>query len=136
MACAGLKSCEIGMTKNMLATEPTKRIVNMGFAMLAFIERVAYGADGSPITIKIGVNYGSVIAGVIGYHKPQFSLIGNTVNTASRMCSTGKISKINISETARKRLNDSDFLLSKHIVYVFFIINHLYYYSCMILGKR
>ena len=118
MACAGLKSCEIGMGKNILATDPTKRIINMGFAMLAFIEKITYGTNGSPITIKIGVNYGSVIAGVIGYHKPQFSLIGDTVNTASRMCSTGKISKINISQSARSRLNDTDFLLTKHMVNV------------------
>lgn len=37
--------------------------------------------------LKIGIHKGSAIAGVIGYHKPQFSLIGDTVNTTSRVTS-------------------------------------------------
>lgn len=41
-----------------------------------------------------------MIAGVIGDHKPQFSLIGDTVNTTSRVCSTGEDGEINISEEA------------------------------------
>ncbi len=38
--------------------------------------------------------------GVIGYHKPQFSLIGDVVNTASRVCSTGDPNHIMVSEEA------------------------------------
>ena len=40
------------------------------------------------IKLKIGVNTGSIISGVVGYHKPQFVLVGDTINTASRMAST------------------------------------------------
>ena len=41
-----------------------------------------------------------MIAGIIGYHKPQFSLIGDTVNTSSRVCSTGLEGEITLSEEA------------------------------------
>lgn len=40
------------------------------------------------LNIKIGIHHGNVMIGVIGFHKPQFSLIGDTVNTTSRHCST------------------------------------------------
>ena len=45
-----------------------------------------------------------MIAGVIGHHKPQFSLIGDTVNTTSRVCSTGESEKITLSQEAYKEV--------------------------------
>ena len=46
--------------------------------------------SGEHLEIKIGINTGSVIAGVVGSHKPQFALVGDTVNISSRMCSNVK----------------------------------------------
>lgn len=43
-----------------------------------------------------GINYGPVIAGVIGARKPQYDIWGNTVNVASRMESTGELGKIQV----------------------------------------
>ncbi|XP_037542533.1 adenylate cyclase type 2 [Nematolebias whitei] len=47
---------------------------------------------------RIGINHGPVIAGVIGAHKPQYDIWGNTVNVASRMDSTGLLDKIQVTE--------------------------------------
>ena len=52
------------------------------------------------LVLKIGIHTGTIIAGVIGYHKPQFSLIGDTVNTTARVCSTGVEGAITISQQA------------------------------------
>ncbi|KAL6092700.1 hypothetical protein STEG23_029651 [Scotinomys teguina] len=44
--------------------------------------------------LRVGINHGPVIAGVIGARKPQYDIWGNTVNVASRMESTGELGKI------------------------------------------
>ncbi|XP_018429621.1 PREDICTED: adenylate cyclase type 6-like, partial [Nanorana parkeri] len=47
--------------------------------------------------MKIGLNTGPVVAGVIGARKPQYDIWGNTVNVASRMDSTGVPDRIQVT---------------------------------------
>ncbi|XP_029943985.1 adenylate cyclase type 7 isoform X2 [Salarias fasciatus] len=47
--------------------------------------------------LRVGINHGPVIAGVIGARKPQYDIWGNTVNVASRMESTGELGKIQVT---------------------------------------
>ena len=67
MACAGLKSCE--MNKKFLSVE-TKRVIDLAFDMMDYIKTLSWGQEGNHFKLKIGIHYGPVIAGVIGYHKP------------------------------------------------------------------
>lgn len=46
--------------------------------------------------MRIGINIGPVVAGVIGARKPQYDIWGNAVNVASRMDSTGILDKIQV----------------------------------------
>ena len=50
----------------------------------------------SAVSLHPGLNMGPVVAGVIGAHKPQYDIWGNTVNVASRMDSTGEKDKIQV----------------------------------------
>ncbi|KAK7499404.1 hypothetical protein BaRGS_00009379, partial [Batillaria attramentaria] len=56
--------------------------------------------------IKVGINVGPVVAGVIGARKPQYDIWGNTVNVASRMESTGKPNHIQVTEEVYSALKD------------------------------
>ncbi|XP_065223947.1 adenylate cyclase type 2 isoform X2 [Planococcus citri] len=54
--------------------------------------------------LRIGINHGPVIAGVVGAQKPQYDIWGNTVNVASRMDSCGKMGRIQVTEDTAKIL--------------------------------
>jgi len=89
MACGGLKDSEASLSPKLLAKNHATRIVNLALDILKRIEPICL-KTGEKFQVKIGINTGPVVAGVVGEHKPQFSLVGATVNLASRMCSTTK----------------------------------------------
>ncbi len=75
----------------------------------------AYAAShGSDLSIRIGIHTGSVVAGVIGEKKFIYDLWGDTVNTASRMESTGLPGRIHVTEATQVLIRD-EFELEQRI---------------------
>ena len=90
MAASGLFGDEPA-EKNALA------IVNFARGMLKDIEEFNASSN-VKLFMRIGINSGSLIAGVIGKTKFVYDIWGDTVNVASRMESSGQSSKIHVSE--------------------------------------
>ncbi|MGL5080325.1 MAG: adenylate/guanylate cyclase domain-containing protein [Microcoleaceae cyanobacterium] len=63
-------------------------------------------ADHKAFNIRIGINTGPVVAGVIGLKKFTYDLWGDAVNVASRMESQGEVGKIQVSETTYQLLRN------------------------------
>ncbi|XP_072550639.1 adenylate cyclase type 3 isoform X2 [Salminus brasiliensis] len=59
--------------------------------------------------LRIGLNMGGVLAGVIGARKPHYDIWGNTVNVASRMESTGVMGNIQVVEDCHNILREYGF---------------------------
>ena len=94
MAAAGLGVVEQTLPANLKFNNPTVRLLDMAKQMKKVMESYE-GLD-----LKIGIHVGVPVMGVIGYHKPQFSLIGDAVNTTSRHCVTGQKGNIMMSKDA------------------------------------
>jgi adenylate cyclase len=56
--------------------------------------------------LRIGIHTGEVVAGVIGHKKLSYDIWGDTVNTASRMESSGEAGKVNISGQTHELVKD------------------------------
>jgi class 3 adenylate cyclase len=56
--------------------------------------------------VRIGINSGGVVAGIVGVNKFAYDIWGDTVNTASRMESNSEAGKINISQTTYELVKD------------------------------
>jgi class 3 adenylate cyclase len=94
MAAAGLKKADDALPYDLVKLHPTQRVLNLSKEMMTYIH------EHTSLDLKIGIHVGKPVMGVIGFHKPQFSLIGDVVNTTSRHCTTGKKGRVMMSQAA------------------------------------
>lgn len=84
-------------------------VVKAGLEMQQFIEenKKIRIEKGEPFfDLRLGIHTGPVVAGIVGIKKFAYDIWGDTVNTASRMESSGQIGKVNISGTTYELIKD------------------------------
>ena len=67
---------------------------------------LARSESGGPFQIRIGINSGPVVAGIVGIKKFAYDIWGDTVNTAARMEQHGEAGEVNVSQTTYELIKD------------------------------
>ncbi len=80
-----------------------ERVARVALAMIATCDRLSR-ESGMPLNLRIGIDAGPAISGVIAQKRFAYDLWGDTVNTASRMETSGAVSRIHVTEAFRQRL--------------------------------
>jgi len=83
----------------------SRRVVKLALEMLDHV-RDFREENGVPLSVRIGVNSGPAVAGVIGSSKFIYDLWGDTVNVASRMESHGVPGMIQVTRPVYEKLKD------------------------------
>lgn len=108
MAAAGLP---------IRAADHAVRAAHMALDMLDAIDCFNENS-GYKLKVRIGMDTGTVVAGVIGKRKFFYDLWGDVVNTASRMESLGIAGRIQVTDSARLKLNESFLLEERGVIEV------------------
>jgi hypothetical protein len=88
---------------------------------LSQLLEVSLGPDTAELTLRVGLHSGAVTAGVLRGDRSRFQLFGDTMNTASRMESTGIKGKVQVSKETAELLiaaGKKDWLLPREDIVV------------------
>uniref|UniRef100_A0A665VTE3 adenylate cyclase n=1 Tax=Echeneis naucrates TaxID=173247 RepID=A0A665VTE3_ECHNA len=103
MAAVGLVPT-IGTKAKKSVYDHLSTIADYAIEMFDVLDEINYQSY-NEFVLRVGINVGPVVAGVIGARRPQYDIWGNTVNVASRMDSTGVPGKIQVTEDVYRLLN-------------------------------
>lgn len=89
-------------------TDHPFKMVEAAFEMAAVMEEIKREPKEGivPFEVRIGINTGTVVAGVVGLNKFAYDIWGDAVNVASRMESLSEPGRINISENTYQRIKE------------------------------
>lgn len=84
-------------------------MLDFAFDILNEFANKKYGKDYEvdDLKIKIGIHGGKVVTDILGFHKIQFSLFGDPVNTTSRIASNAEVNTVTISDYIFQKLKDN-----------------------------
>jgi class 3 adenylate cyclase len=83
-----------------------ERVADMGLAIVDEVARFR-SPTGQRLQVRVGIQTGPAVAGVIGIRKFIYDVWGDTVNTASRMDSHGIPGRVQVTEATYERLRDA-----------------------------
>lgn len=103
MAAVGLAPTTNITVKKCISSH-LSTLADFAIEMFDVLDEINYQSY-NDFVLRVGINVGPVVAGVIGARRPQYDIWGNTVNVASRMDSTGVQGRIQVTEDVHRLLH-------------------------------
>lgn len=91
-----------------------ENVIRAGLEMIRAMNELPQQEGQPPLQLRIGVNTGELVAGVIGKRKFSYDVWGDAVNTASRLESNGLPGRIQISAATADLISDEFVLEERH----------------------
>jgi adenylate cyclase len=86
--------------------DPEAKIARLALDIIQTVPRFKQPGSEEPLAVRIGINSGRVVAGVIGNRKFAYDLWGDAVNVAARMEDTSELGRIQVTDTFADLLRD------------------------------
>jgi class 3 adenylate cyclase len=109
MAVGGIPRVDDGSIQP--TTDHPEHVVALGLELIGIVDRYAT-ETGLPFALRVGVHTGPLVAGVIGTHRFQYDLWGDTVNVASRLEGTGIPGTVQVARETHAR-TDGHYLIER-----------------------
>lgn len=87
------------------AADHAVRAAHMALDMIEAMDRIN-ARSRHQLQVRIGINTGAGVAGVIGKRKFTYDLWGDAVNTAGRIHSRGMAGRVHVTESTRRKLSE------------------------------
>lgn len=103
----------VGDLTNIIPIEEVvPSMINFAFDLLESISSIQT-PNKEKLQIRIGIHNGPVVVGILGLDVPRLCIVGNTVNTTSRLESTSKPDRIQISESIFEYISNNELFRCK-----------------------
>lgn len=99
----------------------TARVARVALEMVAAVSKFQFkdsrgGSEPIPVTIRVGVHSGPVVATVLGSDRPRFTVLGDVVNVTSRLETTSSRNRVHVSDEVAQALRWQDEVLAGKLV--------------------
>ncbi|CAF2423788.1 unnamed protein product [Rotaria sp. Silwood2] len=98
-----------GDVKNPLGLNQAEIIAGLSLDLVKSSKRLINPMTEQPFRVKIGFHSGPAVGGIVGAKNFQYCLFGDTINTASRITTTGEPGRVHISDTSYALLKDTTY---------------------------
>ncbi|CAF0806920.1 unnamed protein product [Adineta steineri] len=100
--------------KNPLGLNHAEIVAGLALELVKSSKRVINPVTKQPFRVKFGFHSGPAVGGIVGAKNYQYCLFGDTINTASRITTTGDPGRVHISDTSYALLKDSQYFETQH----------------------